>query len=77
MDTREAAMMDANDFQDSSGVLLSLEKWDIPLTITHSRFKSWAAANSPINGKKNKDHTKWDFSGVYIMVEPDKHKAEF
>ena len=26
LDTREAAMMDANDFQDSSGVLLSLEK---------------------------------------------------
>ena len=52
LDTREAAMMDANDFQDSSGVLLSLEKWDIPLTITHSSFNSWAAANSPTNGKK-------------------------
>ena len=49
LDTREAAMMEANDFQDSLGAVLSLEKCDIPLTITHSIFKSWAAANSPIN----------------------------
>ena len=49
LNTREAAMMDANDFQDSLGVLLSLEKCDIPLTIAHSRFKSCAAANSPLN----------------------------
>ena len=48
LDTREAAMMEANDFQDSSGVLLSSEKCDIPLTITHSMFISWAAANSPV-----------------------------
>ena len=68
LDTREAAMMEANDFQDSLGVLLSSEKCDIPLTITHSRFKSWAAANSPINGKKNKDHTKRDFSGVWLNL---------
>ena len=33
LDTTEAAMMEANDFQDSSGVLLSSEKCDIPLTI--------------------------------------------
>ena len=51
LDTREAAMMEANDFQDSLGGLLSSEKCDIPLTITHSRFKSCAAANSPINKK--------------------------
>ena len=48
LDTREAAMMEANDFQDSSEVLLSSEKCDIPLTITHSMFISWAAANSPV-----------------------------
>ena len=54
LDTTEAAMMEANDFQDSSGVLLSSEKCDIPLTITHSMFKSWAAANSPVSGKKNR-----------------------
>ena len=53
LDTTEAAMMEANDFQDSSGVLLSSEKCDIPLTITHSMFISWAAANSPVSGKKN------------------------
>ena len=62
LDTREAAMMEANDFQDSSEVLLSSEKCDIPLTITHSRFKSWAAANSPQKIKRkikfNKDNTK-------------------
>ena len=52
LDTTEAAMMEANDFQDSSGVLLSSEKCDIPLTITHSMFISWAAANSPVSGKK-------------------------
>ena len=52
LDTREAAMTEANDFQDSSGVLLSSEKCDIPLTITHSMFISWAAANSPVSGKK-------------------------
>ena len=52
LDTREAAMMEANDFQDSSEVLLSSEKCDIPLTITHSMFISWAAANSPVSGKK-------------------------
>ena len=55
LDTREAAMMEANDFQDSSEVLLSSEKCDIPLTITHSMFISWAAANRPviiISGKK-------------------------
>ena len=52
LDTREAAMMEANDFQDSSEVLLSSEKCDIPLTITHSMFISWAAANSPASGKK-------------------------
>ena len=54
LDTTEAAMMEANDFQDSSGVLLSSEKCDIPLTITHSMFISWAAANSPVSGKKNR-----------------------
>ena len=54
LDTREAAMTEANDFQDSSEVLLSSEKCDIPLTITHSMFISWAAANRPviISGKK-------------------------
>ena len=52
LDTTEAAMMEANDFQDSSGELLSSEKCDIPLTITHSMFISWAAANSPVSGKK-------------------------
>ena len=52
LDTTEAAIMEANDFQDSSGVLLSSEKCDIPLTITHSMFISWAAANSPVSGKK-------------------------
>ena len=52
LDTREAAMTEANDFQDSSEVLLSSEKCDIPLTITHSMFISWAAANSPESGKK-------------------------
>ena len=52
LDTTEAAMMEANDFQDSSEVLLSSEKCDIPLTITHSMFISWAAANSPESGKK-------------------------
>ena len=52
LDTREAAMMEANDFQDSSEVLLSSEKCDIPLTITHSMFILWAAANSPVSGKK-------------------------
>ena len=52
LDTTEAAMMEANDFQDSSGVLLSSEKCDIPLTITHSMFILWAAANSPVSGKK-------------------------
>ena len=52
LDTTEAAMIEANDFQDLSGVLLSSEKCDIPLTITHSMFISWAAANSPVSGKK-------------------------
>ena len=53
LDTTEAAIMEANDFQDSSsGVLLSSEKCDIPLTISHSMFISWAAANSPVSGKK-------------------------
>ena len=64
LDTREAAMMEANDFQDSLGALPSLEKWDIPLTITHSIFTSWAALNSPINwttkAKQNKND-KWIF----------------
>ena len=52
LDTREAAMTEANDFQDSSEVLLSSEKCDIPLTITHSMFISWAAVNSPVSGNK-------------------------
>ena len=52
LDTTEAAMIEANDFHDLSGVLLSSEKCDIPLTITHSMFISWAAANSPVSGKK-------------------------
>ena len=52
LDTREAAMTEANDFQDSSEVLLSPEKCDIPLTITHSMFISWAAANSPVSEEK-------------------------
>ena len=54
LDTTEAAMMEANDFQDSSEVLLSSEKCDIPLTITHSMFTSEDAANSPVSGKKNR-----------------------
>ena len=51
LDTREAAMMEANDFQDSLGLMPSSEKCDIPLTISHSRFTSWAAANSPMKSK--------------------------
>ena len=53
-------MMEENDFQDSLGALPSLEKCDIPLTITHSIFTSWAAANSPIkqNNYKNKSEQK-------------------
>ena len=54
LDTTEAAMIEANDFQESSGVLLSSEKCDIPLTITHSMFISWAAANRPVSEKKKK-----------------------
>ena len=57
LDTTEAAMIEANDFQDLSGVLLSSEKCDIPLTITHSMFISWAAANSPVSGKKKQTIT--------------------
>ena len=53
--TREAAMIEANDFQDSLGVLPSSEKCDIPLTITHSMFISWAAANSPVSGIRKTD----------------------
>ena len=54
--TTEAAMIEANDFQDLLGVLLSSEKCDIPLTITHSMFISWAAANSPVSEKKKKSY---------------------
>ena len=67
LDTTEAAMMEANDFQDSSGVLLLSEKCDIPLTITHSMFMLWAAANSPVSGKKNQ--SKDDSStGLLLML---------
>ena len=55
--TREAAMTEANDFQDSSEVLLSSEKCDIPLTITHSMFISWAAANRPVIISEKKKQT--------------------
>ena len=57
LDTREAAMTEAYDFQNSSEVLLPSEKCDIPLTITHSMFISWAAANSPVSGKKKQTIT--------------------
>ena len=56
LDTTEAAMTEANDFQDSSGVFLSSERCDIPLTITHSMFILWAAANSPANEKKTRPY---------------------
>ena len=64
LDTREAAMMEANDFQDSLGVLLSSEKCDIPLTITHSIFTSWAAANSPtcLNKRNKKKQNTYNMS---------------
>ena len=74
LDTREAAMMEANDFQDSLGVLLSSEKCDIPLTITHSIFTSWAAANSPTciskrNKKKNRTHNMSFLDTKGIMLQ--------
>ena len=71
LDTREAAMMEANDFQDSSGVLLSSEKCDIPLTITHSMFISWAAANSPVSGKKNQ--TIYNMKMILIQFTVNKN----
>ena len=74
LDTREAAMMEANDFQDSSGVLLSSEKCDIPLTITHSRFKSWAAANSPVNGKKRQRPNKMRVYRWWLNLTNTKHE---
>ena len=71
LDTTEAAMMEANDFQDSSGVLLSSEKCDIPLTITHSMFISWAAANSPVSGKKNQ--TIYNMKMILIQFTVNKN----
>ena len=62
LDTTEAAMTEANDFQDSSEVLLSSEKCDIPLTIPHSMFISWAAANSPESGKKK--NRRWSLQST-------------
>ena len=77
--TREAAMAEANDFQDSSEVLLSSEKCDIPLTITHSMFISWAAANRPviiISGKKKTDHMKNnDPFLIHCEQEPSRAKT--
>ena len=71
LDTTEAAMMEANDFQDSSGVLLSSEKCDIPLTITHSMFISWAAANSPISGKKKQTGIQYENDPYSIHCEEE------
>ena len=68
LETREAAMMDENDFQDLSGALLSFVKWDIPLTITHSTFKSWAAAKTPEGGKKNYLFTKQSISNLMLII---------
>ena len=76
-DTREAAMMEANDFQDSSEVLLSSEKCDIPLTITHSMFISWAAAKRPVYKWKEKtDHMKNnDPFSIHCEQEPSRAKS--
>ena len=78
LDTREAAMMEANDFQDSSGVLLSSEKCDIPLTITHSMFISWAAANRPviISGKKKQTIIMKNNDPFLIHCEQEPSRAK-
>ena len=78
LDTREAAMMEANDFQDSSEVLLSSEKCDIPLTITHSMFISWAAANRPviISGKKKQTIIMKNNDPFLIHCEQEPSRAK-
>ena len=76
LDTTEAAMIEANDFHDLSGVLLSSEKCDIPLTITHSMFISWAAANSPVSGKK-KQIIQNENDPYSIHCEQESRRANF
>ena len=76
LDTTEAAMIEANDFHDLSGVLLSPEKCDIPLTITHSMFISWAAANSPVSGKK-KQTIQYENDPNSIHCEQESRRASF
>ena len=76
--TREAAMTEANDFRDSSEVLLSSEKCDIPLTITHSMFISWAAANRPviISGKKKQTIIMKNNDPFSIRCEQEPSRAK-
>ena len=76
LDTTEAAMIEANDFHDLSGVLLSSEKCDIPLTITHSMFISWAAANSPVSEKK-KQTIQYENDPYSIHCEQESRRASF
>ena len=47
LDTREAAIVQANDFHKLLGGSRSLANWETPLTITHSIFMSCAATKTP------------------------------
>ena len=47
LDTREAAIVQANDFHKLLGGSRSLVNWETPLTITHSIFMSCAATKTP------------------------------
>jgi len=53
LNTTEAAITPAKDFQESSGALLPSAIQETPLTITHSIFRSWAATKMP--NKKNNE----------------------
>ena len=47
LNTREAAIVQANDFHKLLGGSRSLVNWETPLTITHSIFMSCAATKTP------------------------------
>ena len=47
LDTREAAIVQENDFHKLLGGSRSLVNWETPLTITHSIFMSCAATKTP------------------------------
>ena len=73
LNTREAAIVQANDFHKLLGGSRSLANWETPLTITHSIFMSCAATKTPTTNSEQivnlrRQHKKMNYFSLKLFL---------